>query len=289
MRYSIKHIFPLTLLTIASPQILALEVTKDMCVEALNELGLPTDSYELKESWGTTKHIFPNKTECYEADDSIFIKSGRKVYAEEGYFGPETLEARDKILSIKREKRRTLRDEMDEKIDIAKNEFREAEKQLNSEIADQLKLVKQNEVPTAIADGLLADRKKREIKAKEAEQRKAEKLAEREKRKAERAAEKAEKLAQKRADEAENIRKGFHCLSSLNGQHRHVVATVKKLLNDPKSFEHDETRVAPVSKGTHQFVMRYRAKNGFGGLIIGEATGSYGNDDCSDIKFDKFE
>lgn len=50
----------------------------------------------------------------------------------------------------------------------------------------------------------------------------------------------------------EDHRKGFHCLSRWDGSLDELVAQVKQAMGDPKSFEHAETRVAPVdSKGLH--------------------------------------
>lgn len=59
--------------------------------------------------------------------------------------------------------------------------------------------------------------------------------------------------------------------------------TIESVLNDPDSFDHDETLVAPVVDGRHQFTMRYRARNAFGALVVGVAKGSYGHHDCDDV------
>lgn len=68
---------------------------------------------------------------------------------------------------------------------------------------------------------------------------------------------------------AEDKRKGFHCLSEWDGSNKSLVDQVKAQLRDPKSFEHDETRIAPANastEGKHAVSMRYRARNGFGGM-----------------------
>lgn len=83
-----------------------------------------------------------------------------------------------------------------------------------------------------------------------------------------------EENAKEAAVTAEDHRKGFHCLSKWDGSNRSLVEQVKAQLRDPGSFEHDETRIAPVSKGTqgkHLVTMRYRARNGFGGMNVGAA------------------
>jgi len=90
-----------------------------------------------------------------------------------------------------------------------------------------------------------------------------------------------EDAAAKRLEERENKRKGFHCLSAWDGSHSEFKNAVKDRMRDPKSFEHVETRVTPVSDaGTHTIIMKYRAKNGFGGMNMGNAIGSYRNSDC---------
>jgi hypothetical protein len=99
----------------------------------------------------------------------------------------------------------------------------------------------------------------------------------------EKAARIAEEQLQKAAEQAktaENRRKGFHCLSSWDGSHIKLERIVKGVLNDPDSYEHIETRVAPERSGSHDFSMRFRAKNAFGAMIAGEARGIYNNSDC---------
>ena len=89
--------------------------------------------------------------------------------------------------------------------------------------------------------------------------------------------EKVERLAKEKEDRTQ----GFHCLSSLNGSHRAFTDGVQKRLRDPDSFEHVETLVTPVdANGTHIINMSYRARNGFGGMTMGTAIGTYRNSDC---------
>ncbi|RAP39376.1 hypothetical protein BYZ73_20855 [Rhodovulum viride] len=85
----------------------------------------------------------------------------------------------------------------------------------------------------------------------------------------------------KAAAEAEERRKGFHCLSGWDGAHPAFKRIVKNSMRDPDSFEHVETRVGPVTNGWHTIRMVYRARNGFGGMNVGEAVGRYRNGDCS--------
>lgn len=93
----------------------------------------------------------------------------------------------------------------------------------------------------------------------------------------------AERLV-KAEEKAENKRKGFHCLSGWSGSQPHVVSKLKQALNDPGSFDHIETKVRPINEnGQHEFVMKYRAKNAFGGLVISQAIGTYSNENCEEI------
>lgn len=75
---------------------------------------------------------------------------------------------------------------------------------------------------------------------------------------------------------------GFHCLSKWDGAHRGIVDKLKETLREPDSFEHIETRITPVNdKGMHGLMMRYRARNGFGGMNVGSLLASVKNSDCS--------
>ena len=92
----------------------------------------------------------------------------------------------------------------------------------------------------------------------------------------------SEELATERAAEAEKRTKGFHCLSSWDGSHSAFANRVKSMMREPDSFEHIETKVTPVdASGMHTIFMQYRARNGFGGMNVGTALGTYKNSDCS--------
>ena len=59
--------------------------------------------------------------------------------------------------------------------------------------------------------------------------------------------------------------------SAWDGSHTGLVDLIKKNLNDKKSFEHEETTYKDM--GTYLIVkMTYRAKNGFGGVILQNVT-----------------
>lgn len=90
--------------------------------------------------------------------------------------------------------------------------------------------------------------------------------------------------ATKEADARAKRENGFHCLSGWDGSHRQLVSYVKDRLREPSSFEHIETRVTPVKDGTHTALMRYRARNGFGGMNVGTVVSTYAHDGCQLIK-----
>lgn len=84
------------------------------------------------------------------------------------------------------------------------------------------------------------------------------------------------------AEEADKKRRGFHCLSAWDGSHRELSDAVKRNLRDPRSYEHIETRITPADEnGNHVLMMQYRARNGFGGMNVGEVAATVKNSDCS--------
>ena len=84
------------------------------------------------------------------------------------------------------------------------------------------------------------------------------------------------------AKTAEDKRKGFHCLSVLNGAHSRLERHLEKSLKDPDSYDHIETRITPVNAtGSHTLFMKYRAKNGFGALDFGSITALINNETCN--------
>ncbi len=269
------------------PSAYALDITKEICVDALTDLNLPTEPYEFKDGFLADKHVFDGKIQCYKKRNNIFIASGRDIYAEDGFFGKKALDARDKVLSIQKEKEKALKKELNKVIADAKKAHKLAVSNLDDDTKQQLQKIRDNDVPDSITSALAADRAKKEAEDKAKALRKAERKAEKERKKAEREAEKEKKAKMEAALSASRKKAGFHCLSGWSGAHSGVVAVIKKGLNDPGSFEHDETRVSPVKNGRHQFHMRYRAKNGFGALVVGNATGSYANENCNDIIIEK--
>ncbi len=120
-----------------------------------------------------------------------------------------------------------------------------------------------------------------EIEAEEraaAEKAEAERLASETKAAEEAAAARAEAKA---AEDAREKRYGFHCLSGWDGSHLDLVSEVKRRLNDPRSFEHAETRTWSVTpEGRNQILMTYRARNGFGAMMLGKAVGTFDNETC---------
>lgn len=91
--------------------------------------------------------------------------------------------------------------------------------------------------------------------------------------------------ADRRAKAERNLvehRDGHHCLSGFSQEHWQIVRYVKDRLREPDSFEHIETAIAPVDKdGQHRLRMRYRARNGFGGMNVETDFFDVANADCS--------
>lgn len=91
-----------------------------------------------------------------------------------------------------------------------------------------------------------------------------------------------EQIAKDEQENAEKHRKGFHCLSAWDGSSSNFERILKERLREPSSYEHIETRIAPInSEGMHKIYVKYRARNGFGGMNVGEAVGELRNSDCS--------
>ena len=82
------------------------------------------------------------------------------------------------------------------------------------------------------------------------------------------------------AEDKENRRKGFHCLSTWDGNHDGMNELIKAELNDPGSLEVHTTRIAPVEGGVHAVKVDFSAKNAFGGMVRNEATGFIDHDTC---------
>lgn len=92
----------------------------------------------------------------------------------------------------------------------------------------------------------------------------------------------ADEKALANAKAAEERKSGFHCLSSWDGSHRALINALKDSLRDPDSFQHVETRITPTdAKGNHMLLMKYRAKNGFGGMNVGQLAAIVKDADCS--------
>ena len=91
----------------------------------------------------------------------------------------------------------------------------------------------------------------------------------------------AESVNTESAEDKENRRKGFHCLSTWDGNHDGFEDIVRKELNDPGSMETIETGITPANnQGQHTIRMEFTAKNAFGGRVRHEARGLVDNDTC---------
>ena len=82
-------------------------------------------------------------------------------------------------------------------------------------------------------------------------------------------------------EEIEERHRGFHCLSSWDGNHRGMTELIKAKLNDPDSMETRETRIALVnSKVQHRIIVNFTARNAFGGVVRSRAFGLVDNETC---------
>ena len=83
------------------------------------------------------------------------------------------------------------------------------------------------------------------------------------------------------SDLAEEKHAGFHCLSTWNGSHPALIDEIKGELREPNSFEHISTEVTKIKPdGTHGLIMKYRARNGLGGMAVENVAATYRNSDC---------
>lgn len=83
------------------------------------------------------------------------------------------------------------------------------------------------------------------------------------------------------AEELEEQRKGFHCLSTWDGNHSGLERLIRNRLNDPGSMETIDTRISPVdSSGKHRVILVFTAKNAFGGRVRNTAIGTIDNETC---------
>ena len=236
------------------------------------------------------KHIFNETLICFVTKNSEIhsIKDDGILIAKDGFFGQDALAKRD-----------ALNSERQKSIDEAKHEidkqFEKIKQRINEEFDTKIEKVKIDSEPPGTAAAREA-RQREVVAARQAEEEriakeKADAERKRREKEAARLAEKADAERKKRekeearlAEKAEEKRKGFHCLSAWDGSHREVVKEVKRLLNDPDSFEHDQTLVSPVSnEGTHNLTMHFRAKNAFGGYVRGTARATYTNAGCTHV------
>ena len=73
----------------------------------------------------------------------------------------------------------------------------------------------------------------------------------------------------------------FKCLSAWDGSYPDLKRYTKKILKDPKSFEHDSTVITPIVNDEQAVYMTYRAKNSFGGVVVESIGAKIKNSDCS--------
>lgn len=89
--------------------------------------------------------------------------------------------------------------------------------------------------------------------------------------------EEVEKLQADRKAEEELTKKRLAKVKDLfspwDGSSPAMVRATKKVMNDPKSFEHVETNYIVQKDGGVKITMRFRGKNAFGGLVMQTVVG----------------
>lgn len=93
-----------------------------------------------------------------------------------------------------------------------------------------------------------------------------------------------EREREQREYKRQQLKEEFYerCLHPYDGSHRKLEALVKRNMNDPDSYEHDETIV--TLKLDHAIVfMTYRGRNGFGGIVRESIKATVSLEDCSVI------
>lgn len=74
------------------------------------------------------------------------------------------------------------------------------------------------------------------------------------------------------------------CLSDWDGSCTPLVSKVKTILNDPKSFDHIETKYL-LQEDSYYVEMKFRAKNGFGLMVANKAIALI-NEECEVLDFE---
>lgn len=90
-----------------------------------------------------------------------------------------------------------------------------------------------------------------------------------------------EKQALKQKEEHKKRIQKFEekCLSSWDGSHRELVKLIKQNMNNPKSFEHVETRYG-VTGDYSWIIMVYRGTNAFGAIVTNRIKAKVSLEDC---------
>lgn len=79
-----------------------------------------------------------------------------------------------------------------------------------------------------------------------------------------------------------------YCLEHWGDSNPSMIARVMQHLREPDSFEPVGAKVVPMGDDEHHaYALKYRARNGFGGMTVEVATAAIRNTDCrvSDLKF----
>ena len=128
----------------------ALATPRQDCETAISTLGYPLAGYVFEERgiFSMEKHHIGGVT-CYidinDEVDSLYM--GDEVLAEDGYFGREALQERDRIRGQAQSDINTARDDRNAKIDKAREEFDEFEANVEDRTNDKLAAVREASNP----------------------------------------------------------------------------------------------------------------------------------------------
>ncbi|MCP5381357.1 MAG: zinc ribbon domain-containing protein [Kordiimonadaceae bacterium] len=90
--------------------------------------------------------------------------------------------------------------------------------------------------------------------------------------------------------EAERRKNGYYCVEGMGGPNMDVYSTVKANLREPDSFEHVKTEMWPDEEtGLLILHMRYKGRNGFGGVSIENVEAILYPADCKVISITKID
>ena len=134
----------ITVVASTSAQAEEFEISKELCLEAVESLRLPTSPYGFEKGWLRDKHLFGGAAiECYEKNDKLFVSFEGDPVVEDGFFGVEALSARDATLELQKNEVDSLKEVRDGSIDEARESYRSSIDALEKETQRQLQAIRE--------------------------------------------------------------------------------------------------------------------------------------------------